>query len=99
MALFQSQENFAQDSVTVIFHRADPNSYHGQMNWVVIGLHGFHTDTSSIGLFEDLGCIIPKDYKVLVLERTQQSLSLGFLSPTPISFYRSQEVTCLRSNS
>lgn len=69
------------------------------MNWDVIGLHGFHTDPSSNGLFEALGCIIPKDYKTLELEATQQSLSLCFLSPTPIPFYRSQKVTCLRSNS
>lgn len=65
MALFPSQENFVQDSVTVIFHRADSNYCHGQMNWDVIELHGFHTDTSSNGLFEALGCIIPQDYKVL----------------------------------
>lgn len=40
------------------------------MNWDVIELHGFHTDPSSNGLLEALGCIIPKDYKVLDLEAT-----------------------------
>lgn len=69
------------------------------MNWHVIGLRGFHTDPSSNGLFEALVCVIPKDYKMLELEATQQSLSLGFFSPTAIPFYRSQEVTCLRLNS
>lgn len=32
MALFESQENFAQDLVIIIFHKANLNYCYGQMN-------------------------------------------------------------------
>lgn len=40
VALFQSQENFAQDSLKVIFHQAAPKYCCDQMNCNIIGLHG-----------------------------------------------------------
>lgn len=69
------------------------------MNWDIISLHGFPIDPSSNELLGALGCIIPKDHKALELEATQQAFSLVFLPLTLIPFYRSQNVTCLRSNS
>ena len=58
MALFQSQENFAQDSVKVIFHQSASHYCCDQMSWDTIGLSGFHTDLCSNGLFEALDCVM-----------------------------------------
>ena len=58
MALFQSQKNFAQDSVKVIFHQSASHYSCDQMKWDTVGLSGFHTDPCSNGLIEALDCII-----------------------------------------
>lgn len=47
MVLFQSQENFAHDSVIVVLHKADPNYCYGQINWDIIRLHDFPIDPCS----------------------------------------------------